>query len=304
MAHANGTESLRSTRETGCRGAVHRLSRNDRGRGAAEPVDPHGFRERHTVARMRTLPRSMVAAAQTEETTCERHRLGPWKTSRQLLKRMQVECPGRYPVKLCALLCRVTDGVQQGLQRRFGLFPALSRGAGRLPGDFRTVHCLFPSRRCRVACRFAGASCPSGRPAGFPSSGPVRQRPSAANRARPRSSARRWRAVRPQARSSGPGSRPPAPGPGRRPRVPAAGSEDDHHAKLAARLRYAPPTTQLGRETANALTFDLDQSTGAGQIHPPASPILQEAHRILIERLTNKRGKAAETLPFRTPNAT
>ncbi len=76
MAHANGTESLRSTRETGYRGAVHRLGRNDHGRGVAEPVDPHGFRERHAVARMRTLPRGMVAAAQTEETTCDRHRLG------------------------------------------------------------------------------------------------------------------------------------------------------------------------------------------------------------------------------------
>ena len=27
----------------------------------------------------------------------------------------------------------------------------------------------------------------------------------------------------------------------------------------------APPATQLGRETGNALTFDLDQPTGAGQ---------------------------------------
>ena len=27
----------------------------------------------------------------------------------------------------------------------------------------------------------------------------------------------------------------------------------------------APRATQLGRETGNALTFDLDQSTGAGQ---------------------------------------
>ena len=49
------------------------------------------------------------------------------------------------------------------------------------------------------------------------------------------------------------------------PGIPAAGSGDDHHAKLAARLRYAPPVTQLGRETRNALTFDLDHSTGAGQ---------------------------------------
>ena len=49
------------------------------------------------------------------------------------------------------------------------------------------------------------------------------------------------------------------------PRIPAAGPGDDRHAKLAARLRYAPPATQLGRETRNALTFNLDQSTGAGQ---------------------------------------
>ena len=48
------------------------------------------------------------------------------------------------------------------------------------------------------------------------------------------------------------GYRPPAP-------------EDDHHAKLAARLRYAPPATQLGRKTRNALTFETDQSVGAGQ---------------------------------------
>ena len=45
----------------------------------------------------------------------------------------------------------------------------------------------------------------------------------------------------------------------------AGGPGDGRLAKLAARLRYAPPTTQLGRETVNALTFDLDQSTGAGQ---------------------------------------
>ena len=47
--------------------------------------------------------------------------------------------------------------------------------------------------------------------------------------------------------------------------IPAAGPGDDHHAKLAARLRYAPAATQLGRETRNALTFNLGQSTGAGQ---------------------------------------
>ena len=49
------------------------------------------------------------------------------------------------------------------------------------------------------------------------------------------------------------------------PGIPTAGPGDDRHAKLAARLRYAPPATQLGRQTRNALTFDLDQSTGAGQ---------------------------------------
>ena len=49
------------------------------------------------------------------------------------------------------------------------------------------------------------------------------------------------------------------------PGIPAAGPVNDHHAKLAARLRYAPPAIQLGRETVNALTFKLDQSTGAGQ---------------------------------------
>ena len=44
----------------------------------------------------------------------------------------------------------------------------------------------------------------------------------------------------------------------------AAGPGDSRLAKLAARLRYAPPTTQLGRETVSALTFKPDQSTGAG----------------------------------------
>ena len=48
------------------------------------------------------------------------------------------------------------------------------------------------------------------------------------------------------------------------PGIPAAGTRDDRHAKLAARLRYAPPATQLGRETSYALTFDLDRSLGAG----------------------------------------
>ena len=48
------------------------------------------------------------------------------------------------------------------------------------------------------------------------------------------------------------------------PGIPAAGSGGDRHAKLAARLRYAPPAIRLGRQTANALTFNLDQSLGAG----------------------------------------
>ncbi len=33
---------------------------------------------------------------------------------------------------------------------------------------------------------------------------------------------------------------------------------------MTALVRYAPPTTQLGRETVNALTFEVDQSPGAG----------------------------------------
>ena len=47
-------------------------------------------------------------------------------------------------------------------------------------------------------------------------------------------------------------------------RLPAAGPGNDRPAKLAARLRSAPPTIQLGGETVNALTFKLVQSTGAG----------------------------------------
>ena len=38
------------------------------------------------------------------------------------------------------------------------------------------------------------------------------------------------------------------------PGIPAAGSGDNHHAKLAVRLGYAPPATQLGQGTGNALT--------------------------------------------------
>ena len=64
MAHANGMESLRSILETGYRGAIHRLSKNYHGRGVAEPVDPHNFRERDTVARMWTLSRDMVGGTQ------------------------------------------------------------------------------------------------------------------------------------------------------------------------------------------------------------------------------------------------
>ena len=49
------------------------------------------------------------------------------------------------------------------------------------------------------------------------------------------------------------------------PGIPATGSGNDHRAKLAAQLRYAPPVIQLGGETVNALTFKPDRSTGAGQ---------------------------------------
>ena len=49
------------------------------------------------------------------------------------------------------------------------------------------------------------------------------------------------------------------------PGIPATGSGNDRRAKLAARLRYAPPVIQLGGETVNALTFKPDRSTGAGQ---------------------------------------
>ena len=47
--------------------------------------------------------------------------------------------------------------------------------------------------------------------------------------------------------------------------IPATGSGDDCRAKSAALLGHAPPATQLGREASNALTFELDQSTGAGK---------------------------------------
>ncbi|MCR9073233.1 MAG: hypothetical protein NXI18_16095, partial [Alphaproteobacteria bacterium] len=48
--------------------------------------------------------------------------------------------------------------------------------------------------------------------------------------------------------------------------IPATGPGDDHPAKLAVRLRSATPVAQLGAETAYALTFNPDQSAGAGQI--------------------------------------
>ena len=53
--------------------------------------------------------------------------------------------------------------------------------------------------------------------------------------------------------------------PTQQPGIPGAGAGNDRSAKLAARLRYAPPTIQLGRKTVNALTFKLDQSVGADQ---------------------------------------
>ena len=62
--------------------------------------------------------------------------------------------------------------------------------------------------------------------------------------------------------------------------IPAAVPGDDHHAKLAARLRYATPATQLGRETGNALAFDLDQSTGASQsVEDNTATMLNPCHR-------------------------
>ena len=76
----------------------------------------------------------------------------------------------------------------------------------------------------------------------------------------------RFNAMRPRhlVRTTPEGQRPPR-SHTERPGIPATGPGDDHHAKLAARLRYATPATQLGRETRVALTFELDQSTGAGQ---------------------------------------
>ena len=76
IAHADGIESLRSTLETGYRGAIHRLNRGNHGRGDAELVDPQKLRERVTVAQMWTRSRDMVGGTQIEEVTCESNRLG------------------------------------------------------------------------------------------------------------------------------------------------------------------------------------------------------------------------------------
>ena len=64
MAHADGIESLRSILKTGYRGAIHRLSKNYRGRGGAESVDLHNFRVRDTVAQMWTRSHDMVGGTQ------------------------------------------------------------------------------------------------------------------------------------------------------------------------------------------------------------------------------------------------
>ena len=53
-------------------------------------------------------------------------------------------------------------------------------------------------------------------------------------------------------------------------RMPTAGAGNHRSAKL---LRYAPPTIQLGRETVNALTFELDHPMGASQNHPTSGLI-------------------------------
>jgi hypothetical protein len=49
------------------------------------------------------------------------------------------------------------------------------------------------------------------------------------------------------------------------------GSKPDRSAKLAVRLRSAPPTIQIGGEATHALTFNLDQSLGADQNPMPAN---------------------------------
>ena len=59
--------------------------------------------------------------------------------------------------------------------------------------------------------------------------------------------------------------------PTRQPGIPAAGPGNDRHAKLGAWLRYAPLVAQLGGETVNALKFNPDRSTGAGQSIAPVN---------------------------------
>ena len=61
-------------------------------------------------------------------------------------------------------------------------------------------------------------------------------------------------------------------------------------AKLAARLRYAPPATQLGRQTRNALTFDLDQSTGAVHVLNPPKQEVREKTPTPRRRRSHGRG--------------
>ena len=56
--------------------------------------------------------------------------------------------------------------------------------------------------------------------------------------------------------------------PTQQPGIPAAGPGNDRHAKLAARLRSAPPTIQLGRETVNALC-SIRETVGAVWPSPP-----------------------------------
>ena len=53
--------------------------------------------------------------------------------------------------------------------------------------------------------------------------------------------------------------------------VPTPRSGDDRCAAFAARLRPILPATPIGRETVNALTFELDHPMGAGHALPPRS---------------------------------
>ena len=48
--------------------------------------------------------------------------------------------------------------------------------------------------------------------------------------------------------------------------IPASSGGNDHPAKLAAGLCRASPAIQLGEETGNELTFNLDHSMGAGHL--------------------------------------